>query len=737
MPKKNLVIVESPAKAKTLEKFLGEGFKVLACGGHVRDLPKKKLGVNIKKDFEPKYQTIKGKEKIINSLKGEAKKAALVFLAPDPDREGEAIAWHLMELLGDGKIKRIEFNEITKNAVQTAVKNPRSIDMARVEAQQARRILDRIVGYKLSPLLWKKIRKGLSAGRVQSVAVRLICEREKAIEEFKPVEYWTIIATLSKQEGQEFQAKLIQKKDKKVSVSSETEAQKITEELKKNEYKVSRIERKERGRHPAPPFITSTLQQEASRRLGFSASKTMKIAQQLYEGVNVKGEGRVGIITYMRTDSVRIAKEALTETRTFIEKEYGTKYLPKDPKFYKRKKQAQDAHEAIRPTKALRKPEGLQKSLTPDQFKLYSIIWSRFVACQMQSARFDQTSIDISCGDYILRATGSILKFDGFMKLYIESKEEGEGEEKEGLLPELKEGEILKLSGILPEQHFTQPPPRYTEATLVKELEQKGIGRPSTYAPILSTIVYRGYVLREGKALKPTELGNVTNEQLTLHFPKIISTKFTAHMEDGLDDIVAKKIGWVETLEEFYEPFEESLKKAEVRMKKIKKEKMLDETCPECGKKLMIRSGRFGDFIACSGYPKCKFTKDLPSKEGKEIVEQKTCEKCGKPMTIKHSRYGDFLACTGYPKCKNIVSILKKIGVECPKPGCGGDLIVRRSKKGRVFYGCSNYPKCKFALWNKPLKEKCPKCGSILVEKNPRGKLMKKCSSKKCDYYIE
>jgi len=708
------VIVESPAKARTLKKFLGKDYGVEACGGHVRDLPKKTLGVKIEKDFEPTYQIIKGKEKIIKILKTAAQTAKLVFLAPDPDREGEAIAWHLKALLGEnGKVKRIEFNEITKEAVTQAVKQPREIDMARVNAQQARRILDRLVGYKISPLLWKKVRKGLSAGRVQSVAVRLICEREEKIKKFKAEEYWDILAKLSTKGKEEFSSRLIAKGEEALGVrpsekgkviSSEAQAKKILKELEGAHYLVTKIEKKEQKRHSSPPFITSTLQQEASRKLGFSAKRTMVLAQKLYEGIDIKGEGRIGLITYMRTDSVRIAEEAEAAARKYIAEVFGNEYLPPHPQRYKKKKQAQDAHEAIRPTSVFRHPEKVKESLKPDELKLYDLIWKRFVACQMKSAIFDQTSVDISANHYKFRATGSVMKFEGFIKVYLESEDEGEGEEKAGTLPLLKAGEELTLLSLSPEQHFTQPPPRYNEASLVKELEKRGIGRPSTYAPILSTVQERGYVEKEGKALKPTEIGIITNGLLVKHFPRIMDIKFTAHMEDDLDDIVAEKMEWADALKEFYEPFAKALAEAEVKMEKVKKEIKTKEICPKCGKILVIRQGRYGDFLACSGYPKCKFTKTLPEEESKALVGQEKCEKCGKAMTLKHSRYGDFLACTGYPKCKNIKPILKKIGAKCPQ--CNGELVERRTRRGKLFYGCSNYPKCDFATWQRPASAK-------------------------------
>jgi DNA topoisomerase I len=716
---KNLVIVESPAKARTLEKFLGKDFHVEACGGHIRDLPSKSLGVKVDKDFEPNYQIIKGKEKIVKGLKSAAAKAKVVYLAPDPDREGEAIAWHLQALLGaNGKVKRIEFNEITKEAVTSAVKHPRKIDLDRVNAQQARRILDRLVGYKLSPLLWKKVRKGLSAGRVQSVAVRLICEREEEIGKFKKEEYWDILAGLANKAGAEFVAKLVAKgeaalgvrpKEKGEVISSEASAKQIAAALEGSDFLVKEVRKKEQKRHPAPPFITSTLQQDAARKLGYSAKKTMTLAQKLYEGEEVSGHGRVGLITYMRTDSVRIANEAETEVRKYIAESYGKQFLPAAPVHYKKKKQAQDAHEAIRPTSVLRSPEKLKNDLQGDEFKLYELIWKRFVACQMEAAVFDQTAVDITAGEYLLRANGSVVKFEGFLKLYVESTDDNEAaEEKEGFLPLLTKGEKLKLLKVTPAQHFTEPPPRYTEASLVKELELRGIGRPSTYAPIISTVQERGYVTREGKALKPTEIGITTNGLLVKHFPLILDIKFTARMEDELDEVAEGKLPWVEALREFYGPFKDALAEADVKMEKVKTEIMTDEICPTCGSKIVIREGRFGKFMACSTYPKCKFTKNLPEEEARFAALQETCEKCGKPMVVKRGRFGEFLACSGYPACKNIKPILKKLGVKCPKCGAG-DLAERRTKKGRLFYGCSNYPKCDFATWQRPQKDEPPK----------------------------
>jgi len=730
---KNLVIVESPAKAKTLEKFLGKDYSVTASGGHMRDLPRKNIGIKIEKDFEPKYQIIKGKEKAVKALISAAKKAKMVFLAPDPDREGEAIAWHLAALLGDKiPIKRVEFNEITKNAVIHAIQNPREIDMKRVDAQQARRILDRIVGYKLSPLLWKKIRKGLSAGRVQSVAVRLICEREELIKKFVPQEYWSIEAKLSPDgEEKSFIAKFFSKNGDKISIPDKASADGILKEVNSKDFVVTKIVKKEQRRNPSPPFITSTLQQESYRKLGFSTKKTMVLAQQLYEGIELEKGTATGLITYMRTDSTRVAKEAQDEARALISRDYGPNYVPKEPKVYKAKKEAQDAHEAIRPTYFDNKPSDIAGSLNTDQLKLYALIWNRFLASQMESAVLDQTSVDITAGDYIFRANGSVIKFDGFMALYMEGRDEEDEEEKEGILPEMNEQQKLRLLSIDPNQHFTQPPPRFTEASLVKELEQDGIGRPSTYSPIIGTVQDRGYVEKEGKTLKPTELGVTVNEQLVKHFPVIMDIEFTAHMEDELDKILEGSIALVEVLKEFYVPFEKTLKEAETGMEKIKKEIMTEEKCEKCGKPMMIRSGRFGDFMACSGYPQCKNTKPLPGSKEAEKVEE-VCEKCGKPMVFKRSRFGSFLACSGYPECKNIKPILKQTGIKCPQ--CGGDIVERKSKRGKIFFSCSNYPKCKFALWNKPLQEKCPKCGGIMTEKRTKKEAKKLCVNEACGY---
>lgn len=738
--KNNLVIVESPSKAKTLEKFLGPDYAVTASGGHIRDLPVKTIGINFEKNFEPKYETLKGREKIIKEIKSLSSKAKNILLAPDPDREGEAIAWHLAYVIdNDKKVKRIEFNEITKEAVLAAVKHPRKIDMNRVDAQQARRILDRIVGYKISPLLWKKVQKGLSAGRVQSIAVRLICEREALVQKFVPQEYWKITSWFLKEglpagrQGakQPFSAFLHSRSEKQISINNKDEADTILKDLEGSKFEVAEVRKREQKKNPYPPFITSSLQQDASRKLGYPAKKTMSIAQRLYEGIEITDEGSVGLITYMRTDSVRTADVAIEEVRKYIKDNFSPEHLPKTPNAYKTKKSAQDAHEAIRPTSVMRSPEKIKKDLSPEQFKLYELIWRRFLSSQMTPAVSDVTSIDIKAKDYLFRATGSIMRFKGYLSVYDESKDVEE--ENGGELPDLEKGESLIADKVVPSQHFTEPPPRYNEASLIKELEERGIGRPSTYAPIISTVVDRGYVTREGKALKPTSLGVVTNSLLVKHFPVILDIEFTAKMEEELDEIEEGKIKWTKTLEEFYEPFSKSLEKANIEMKKVKMEEKTDEICEKCGKPMVVRQSRYGGFLACTGFPKCKNTRNL-LKAGEEMEEIKeVCPKCGSPMQAKRSRFGLFLACTAYPKCKTTLSVSKKTGVKCPEQGCGGDIVERKSKRGRMFFSCSNYPKCKFAVWQKPLLENCPNCGAFLTEKRAKGEISKECS-KKCGY---
>jgi len=680
-----LVIVESPAKAKTIKKYLGRNYKVLASMGHLRDLPKSQLGVDIENNFEPKYITIRGKGELLSKLKKEAKNSDKVFLATDPDREGEAISWHLAKVLNieEDKQYRIAFNEITKAAVQNAIKSPRKIDENLVDAQQARRVLDRIVGYKISPLLWKKVRKGLSAGRVQSVATRLICDREKEIESFVPTEYWTLLAKLMNDTTREsFHAKFYGTKKGKIEISSEEEVQKILAELKDKKYIVSSVKKGERKKSPAPPFITSTLQQEASRKLGFTAKRTMSTAQQLYEGVEIKGEGSVGLITYMRTDSVRVSVEAQKAARDYIAEKYGSNYIPSSPRNYKGKKDAQDAHEAIRPSNVFLEPDQIKDSLKPDQYKLYKLIWERFLASQMSAAEYDTLSVDIEAGDYVFKASGQKIKFAGFMVLYVEGKDD-EAEEEEGMIPELKEGQEVSLKKLEPAQHFTQPPPRYTEATLIKSLEEKGIGRPSTYAPIITTIISRGYVEREKKQLKPTELGNVITDIMKNYFKEIVDVEFTANMEQQLDEIEEGQKNWVDLLKEFYAPFENTLKEAENKIGNI---------------------------------------------ELKDEVTDEKCEKCGRNMVIKHGRYGKFLACPGFPECRNAKPILEEAGVSCPI--CKGKVYIKKTQKGRKYYACENNPKCNFMSWDEPFHEPCPQCGGIMVKKGNRIK----CMNQECKY---
>ncbi|GAW94331.1 type I DNA topoisomerase [Calderihabitans maritimus] len=687
---KTLVIVESPAKAKTISRFLGKKFVVKSSMGHVRDLPKSQFGVDVEKGFEPKYITIRGKGEILKELKAAAHKSKRILLAPDPDREGEAIAWHLQKILqiDENEPCRIEFNEITKKAIQKAIEHPRTIDYNRVNAQQARRILDRLVGYNLSPLLWRKIKKGLSAGRVQSVAVRLICDREREIEEFVPEEYWSLTAILEDpSKPVTFKAKLIQRNGEKIDIRNEEQMKRVLRELEGAEYVVVDLKERTKKRNPSAPFITSTLQQEAYRKLNFTARKTMQIAQQLYEGISLgKKEGPVGLITYIRTDSTRISSEAVDEVRKFIREKFGKHYLPDNPRIYVGKKGAQDAHEAIRPTSVFREPEGIKKYLTQDQFKLYKLIWDRFVACQMSSAQIQISTVDIRAGNFLFRATGSSIVFPGFMKIYVESGEEetDRGDEK---LPELKVGAQLRLIKLEDKRHFTQPPPRYTEASLVKALEEKGIGRPSTYAPILETILARGYVVREQRHFYPTELGMVVVDLLKQYFPDIIDVEFTANMEDRLDKIEEGQLPWRQVVGEFYRPFQELLQKADREIEQI---------------------------------------------EIEEEVSEEVCEKCGRNLVVKFGRYGKFLACPGFPECRYTKPLLETIGVDCPQ--CEGTIVLRRNKKGRKFYGCSNYPECNYVSWWKPTNKECPECGTRLVEKYQRNGVLWVCPEEECFY---
>jgi DNA topoisomerase-1 len=734
---KKLLIVESPAKTKTLARFLGKDFDILATIGHIRDLPKSKLGVDPDDNFSVDYTTIKGKEKVISQLKKASKKADKIYLAPDPDREGEAIAWHVANAIKSSKadIVRVTFNEITKSAVKEALENPRGINMNLVNAQQARRVLDRIVGYKVSPFLWSTIARNLSAGRVQSVALRLICEREEGIQKFKPQEYWQINADLKTKKNEEFTARLFKIDKKTVSkpngtnstkivIKSEEEVNKYLAELKKADYTVSDVVKTTKTRKPNAPFITSTLQQEAAKKFGFTAKATMSIAQQLYEGIEVGKEGQVGLITYMRTDSVRVSNEALKNVRSYIKSEYGDKYLPPKPIPYGAKKAAQDAHEAIRPTYMNLPPEKLTKKLTPRQLKLYSLIWNRFVASQMTSAKFDVITVDITAGRFLLRVTSQKIAFDGYLKIYHIEKEEDENGNNGSFdnLPSLAKGDMLKLIKLNPNQSFTKPPARFSEAMLVKELEADGIGRPSTYASIISTLRDRKYVQMEEKKLHPTELGMTVKKVLVENFAHLFNVKFTAEMEEELDLVEEGTDDWIKLMNDFYNPFIkhiESLKGKEKEIKASMEEKTKIK-CEKCGSPMVIKWGRNGRFLACSSYPDCKSTKPLPEEEAKSKTDQK-CEKCGSDMVIKTGRFGRFLACSDYPTCKNTKPVT--LGIKCPKDGCNGEIVEKQTKGRRLFYGCSKYPKCDYATWDTPVKMSCPSCKHpFMVYKNTKSK---------------
>ena len=808
---KGLVIVESPAKAKTIQKYLGKGFTVEASLGHVKDLPKSTLGVDVENDFDTEYVVIPGKEKVVARLKKLALGMDTIYLAPDPDREGEAIAAHLAEELGDNKskkkkkktdepdrIRRVTFNEITQRAVREAFEHPRDIDQNLVDAQQARRVLDRLVGYQVSPLLWDKVRRGLSAGRVQTVALRLIVEREREIKAFEKKEYWTIDANLLGPKPPAFDARFLGKGEEKIEVTNGEDAEKIHLALEHADWLVRTVDRKERRRNATPPFTTSKLQQDSSRKLRFSVKRTMMIAQRLYEGVELGEEGLVGLITYMRTDSVRVSNEALTEVRDYIKSQYGDQYLPEAANVYKEKKAAQAAHEAIRPSSVMRHPDQVKQYLKEDEFKVYKLIWQRFVASQIMPAVFDQTTVDIDAKSgadaFWFRVTGSVLKFDGFLKVYEESKE-GKDEEDEELkhkLPPLEPGQKLTLKALKPEQHFTEPPPRYNEASLVKELEERGIGRPSTYSAILSTIQERQYVQKLGGKFTPTEIGLVVTDLLVENFPDIFDIQYTARLEEELDEIEEGKETWTHALGDFYKKFEKDLRYASKHMENIKRmEKPTDEKCERCGSPLVIKWGKHGSFYACSSYDKedpnsCTFTKenpinlpDLDSADVQETTQEEYCENCGRVMVLKRGRFGQFMACTGYPDCKTtrrldqgkkvpdipLDEICPKcgrnmmirhgrygefttcsgypeckyvkqnfIGVKCPL--CKeGDLVEKRARKGNTFYGCGNYPKCKFTSAHKPIAEKCPSCGSeYLVEKFLKSGPVVACPNKECEY---
>jgi len=810
---KGLVIVESPAKAKTIQKYLGKGYTVEASLGHVKDLPKSTLGVDVENDFDTEYIVIPGKEKVLAKLKKLAASVDTIYLAPDPDREGEAIAAHLAYELGNGskekkkkkkkadapeRIRRVTFNEITQRAVRAAFEHPRDIDQHLVDAQQARRVLDRLVGYQVSPLLWDKVRRGLSAGRVQTVALRLIVDREREIKAFEKKEYWTIDAHLSGAKPPAFDARFLGKGEEKVEVTNGEDAEKIRAALEPADWAVRSVDRKERRRHATPPFTTSKLQQDSSRKLRFSVKRTMMIAQRLYEGVELGEEGSVGLITYMRTDSTRVSNEALAEVREYVKTEYGENYLPQSPNTFKEKKDAQGAHEAIRPTSVMRHPEQVKQYLKEDEYKVYKLIWQRFVASQIMPAVFDQTTVDIDAKSgndvFWFRVTGSVLKFDGFLRVYEESKEgkDDEDEELKHKLPPLEPGQKLTLKELKPEQHFTEPPPRYNEASLVKELEERGIGRPSTYATILSTIQERQYAQKTGGKFVPTEIGLVVTDLLVENFPDIFDFQYTARLEEELDEIEEGKEKWTDTLDGFYKKFEKDLKYAHKHMENIKRmEKPTDEKCERCGSPLVIKWGKHGSFYACSSYDKedpntCTFTKenpinlpDLDSADLQETAQEEYCENCGRVMVLKRGRFGQFMACTGYPDCKttrrldqgkkvpdipldelcpkcgrNLIirhgrfgeftscsgypecKYVKQnfIGVKCPL--CeDGELVEKKARKGNTFFGCSNYPKCKFTSAHKPLPEKCPTCGhAFLVEKYLKAGPVIACPNKECDY---
>jgi DNA topoisomerase I len=796
---KNLVIVESPAKAKTIGKYLGKQYVVKASLGHVKDLPKKDLSVDVENDFKPVYEVIEGKKKLIQELKQAAKGADAIYLAADPDREGEAICYHLQEELNGRKngpkIFRVMFNEITKNAIQKAFEKPLSVNLHLVDAQQARRILDRLVGYKISPLLWDKVRRGLSAGRVQTVALRLIVDREREIRAFQKREYWTIDVNLSAKKPPQLMAHLAKLNDQNVEIPNEAAAQAIVAAVDGAAYVVKSVTNREKKRNPVPPFITSTLQQEAARKLRFSVKRTMMLAQKLYEGVELGAdEGAVGLISYMRTDSTRVSNDALEEVGGFIASRYGPDYRPATPNFYKSKKGAQDAHEAVRPTSSLRTPESVQKFLAEDEFKLYRLIWMRFVASQMTPAVFDQTTIDVEAKGkdgamYLFRATGSVEKFDGFLKVYEEGKDQKDEDDDElkQKLPVVTQGETLRFRAIQPDQHFTEPPPRFTEATLVKELESDGVGRPSTYASILSTIQEREYVRKEGGKFIPTELGMVVTDLLLESFSDLFDVTYTARMEAELDEIEDGKLDWRTSMGDFYERFEKDLDHAARNMTDIKRmERPTDLVCEKCGKPMVIKWGRHGSFIACTGYPECtntrELTVDLPDIDKADISEQDAteyCENCGRPMVLKKGRFGQFLACTGYPDCKTTKQLgaeqkpqdvpldekcpqcgsnmvrkygrygefvacsnypkckyvkQKTIGVKCPN--CSeGEVVERRSKRGKTFYGCNRYPDCDFVAWGKPIPEKCPDCGSsYLIEKYLKAGPVAQCPNNECKF---
>ncbi|MBU3949492.1 MAG: type I DNA topoisomerase [Proteobacteria bacterium] len=749
---KPLVVVESPTKVRTIKKYLGNDYNVVSTIGHIKDLPAKKIGINIEDGFKPEYENIPGKQKVITTLKKEAGDATDIYLAADPDREGEAIAWHTADILKKKgrKFHRVLFHELTKNAIIAAIASPETLNESKYEAQKARRILDRLVGYQISPLLWKKVKSGLSAGRVQSVALRIICERERAIHSFISEEYWSITAHLETKEKSAFTAKLVKKNGKKIDIPNEDTSSQIVNELSNTPFTVQKVQKKSTVRNPFPPFITSKLQQEAITKLRFSAKKTMIVAQQLYEGIDLGPGEPVGLITYMRTDSTRISKESAEEALSLIRDTFGEKYSLKEPRFFKNNKKVQDAHEAIRPSSVYNTPEKVAPYLSKDQLELYTLIWKRFVASQMTQAIIDKVTVSVSSGPYIFNASGSSVKFPGFMSLYMTADDEQE-DEKKNMLPDISEDTALNLNKLDPKQHFTQPPPRFSEASLVKELEEKGIGRPSTYAAILSTIREKAYVDFIKGYFKPSELGFIVNDLLVESFPNIFNIDFTAKMEDDLDRIEGDEAKAIDVLSSFYTPFKSELDKASEEMLSVKGVGLpTGLKCPECATELKIKVGKNGHFLACSAYPKCSYSRNynrdekgvispvnVPESEITDLV----CEKCQKPMVLKHGKYGDFYACSGYPECKNTQSAnsngrVNNTGIKCPEKNCSGEIVEKKSKRGKIFYGCSRYPECTFATWDKPVPKICPTCAAIfLLEKTTKksGTVLH-CMAEGCDY---
>ncbi len=788
-----LLVIESPAKANTLKKYLGSDFKIMASVGHVKDLPVSRLGVDVENDFSPEYVTIKGKGKILQDLKAAGKKAEGLYLAPDPDREGEAIAWHVAEEVKprNGEVFRVLFNELTEKAIREAVSSPKPLNRDKFESQQARRILDRLVGYQISPLLWKKVKRGLSAGRVQSVALKMICDREREIQAFEPREYWSLTAHLEGDEPPPFKANLFKYEGRKIDLNDGDEAAKIAAESQSQPFKVTGLSIKQKKRNPPPPFTTSLLQQEAFKQLGFRAKKTMSIAQNLYEGIDLGDGGRVGLITYMRTDSFRLSDDALSQARDFILQAYGNDCLPSKPRRYKSRKGAQEAHEAIRPTSAENDPERVSPYLSKDQLTLYTLIWKRFIASQMKPALMEETLAEITAGKALFKATGSVVTFKGFTLLYEKGARSGEPEkDQEGCLPPLGRGQVLKLKKMEPAQHFTQPPPRFTEATLVKALEENGIGRPSTYASILANISGREYVSVEKRRFRPTELGFLVTDLLVKGFPEIMDTDFTAQMESNLDRVEQGEIKWTEVIRDFYDSFQKNLDRAREEMKG---EVLTGIACPKCQRPMAIKSGKNGLFLACTGYPECKSTSNFRRDEKGRIIpafaeepeeEKDTCEICGRPMVVRKGKFGSFLACTGYPECRNTRPLGPEQGgeegaaatgvrcevcgarmvvktnragrrflacenypkcthteplstnVPCPNEGCPGTLVERVSKKGRTFYACNQYPKCRFAMWDEPYDGVCPECGTpVLCVKHPKAsETVLACRKKGCSF---